>query len=225
MSTLSVPKKRPGVWNRLVINGKAWPGIVQRVRLGGRLLMDQHPITGKDGVVIGNAQWSEDTAEFEITILEAEFGEVSRIRDGYKNRPGIRPSPVSVSHPMLEILNVRQTIIEEVEFNWAVNMKNRLSYRVRLTNITPKAEKQQTGGVQPKTSVTTSTDVNGKTVTRTTVTTRSGNTTRKTTTATASTSAPKPIKPNLPGIPESNEITGQPTPTKPSKPKAPGPGR
>lgn len=145
MAKLSLPKRQAAVWNRLFINGAALPGIIQRLTVGGNLRMDTETIAGKDGVIIGNADWSEDTAMFELIVLRTELSRMREFRDAYKNRPGIKPVPVSALHPLLEVLGVRKMILSKVEFSWESSLKDRVPVRVELTNITPKKDRNQPG--------------------------------------------------------------------------------
>jgi hypothetical protein len=129
MPTFTIPRRNPAQWNKLLINNKPLPGTVQRVEVGGDLRMDTEGIAGKDGVVIANADWSEDSASFELLVMNDELERMREFRETYKNKPGIKPVPVNALHPL----------------------KNRVPVTVELTNITPKKDKntQQGQTVKP----------------------------------------------------------------------------
>lgn len=189
------PQSNPGIWDRLYVNGDPLPGIIQDITIGGSLRMDTQGIAGMDGVVIGNADWSEDTASFQMIVPSDELGRMKEFREAYKNKPGIKPEPVNVQHPLLREMGITKMILTSLEINWNVSMKNSVPVTIQLTNITPKVEKAPPKPPSPGTQ----TRADG------TVAPASNSATAK-----PGTKAPSSVKPNAPGLPESNEIAGQP---------------
>jgi hypothetical protein len=194
---MKAPKTQPAIWNRLRINGAPLPGIVQSVTVGGNLRMDVSGVAGQDGVVIGNADWSEDTAQFELIVPANELARVQEFRSAYKNKPGIKPTPVVVDHPILREMGIQKMILTRLEIRWDVSMKNRVPVMVQLTNITPKKEADATA-VNAEGFITPTNPP---------------------------TSPPNSSKPGSTGLTESNEITGQPSTPTVTKPTVPGPKR
>lgn len=205
--SLSVPKNAAGVWNRLRINGASLPGIIQEISVGGSLRMDTESVAGVDGVVIGNADWSEDTAAFELLVPSTEIKRIQEFRTAYKNKPGIKPTPVVIDHPLLREMGIQKMILVKLEIKWNSSMKNTVPVHVELTNITPKKDKAVTGTRADGTIAPTNPAGSG--------TAGSG----------SFTTPPASSKPGGTGLVESNEITGQPTVTQLAKPTAPGPKR
>jgi hypothetical protein len=204
------PQSNPGIWNRLYVNGDPLPGIIQDVTIGGSLRMDTQGIAGMDGVVIGNADWSEDTASFQMIVPSDELGRMKEFREAYKNKPGIKPEPVNVQHPLLREMGITKMILTSLEINWNVSMKNNVPVTIQLTNITPKVEREKPS----KSGTGTQTRADG------TVAPGSNPSTNK-----ASTKPPSSISPGAVGLPESNEIAGQPKIPVLQSPGIPGPKR
>ncbi len=138
---MEIPKLNAAAWNRLVVGAEALPGIVQRISVGGTLLMDTASVAGKDGTVVANADWSEDTFTVELLVPENEIKNVKRIRDTYKNKPGIKPTPITVGHPLLREMGIQKAIFKMFRIDWDNSKKNTIPVVVEFTNITPKPEK------------------------------------------------------------------------------------
>jgi hypothetical protein len=198
------PRLNSTIWNRLYVNGDPLPGIIQDITIGGSLRMDTQSVAGQDGVVIGNADWSEDTASFQMIVPSNELRRMKEFRAAYKNRPGSKPEPITVSHPLLKEMGIVKMILTSLEINWNVSMKDSVPVTVQLTNITPRVEK----AVPSKASGTRA----DGTIAPPATPAKPGE--KKT-----ESKAPASIKPNSVGLPESNEIAGQP---KAAQPKAPG---
>jgi hypothetical protein len=141
------PRDNASIWNRLRIAGEALPGIVQSVRLGGALKMDRETVSGQSGVVITDANWSEDSATFELLVLAAELKRFAEFRSKYKNSAGEKPIPVVVDHPLLKAFGIQKMLISAIEINWNNTQKDRVPVSVSLTNINPKTTK--TGATNP----------------------------------------------------------------------------
>lgn len=200
---MNSPKSNASIWNRLFVLGKPLPGIIQSIAVGGKLRMDVEGVAGQDGVVIGNADWSEDTATFQFLVPSGELKRMQEFRAAYKNKPGIKPEPVTVGHPLLKEMGITKMILVGLEINWNNGMKNTVPVTVQLTNITPKKDPVVTdadGFVSP-------TDPN------------------LTGSSSAGTTPPTSSKPGSTGLAESNEITGQPAAPQPKAPTKPGPAR
>jgi hypothetical protein len=178
---MEIPKKISAIWNRLYVGTDALPGIVQRIRLGGALVMDSTSVSGKDGLVVANADWSEDTFTIELLIPETEIKNLFKIRTAYKNKPGIKPTPVTVGHPLLKEMGIQKAIFKAFVIDWDNTKKNTVPVTVEFTNITPKPEKSA-GATNPDGTV-------------------------------KPTNPPTSSKPGQSGIPTSNAMVGQPTPT------------
>lgn len=146
MPALRAPLEQPSVWNALVIGGVRMPGVVQEAEVGGGLLMNQEPVSGRDGVVLPDARWSEDTARFTLRAHSGEdFRAFERIRAAYKNRPGARPRTVEVLHPLLQAFGARTMILSEARLQYSSDRKW-VTVTIGLTNIAPKAQKAQGAG-------------------------------------------------------------------------------
>lgn len=138
---MEIPKRIASVWNRLYVGGDPLPGIIQKIRVGGSLTMDSTPVSGKDGVVVTNADWSEDTFTVELLVPEDEIKNLFKIRTAYKNKPGIKPTPVTVGHPLLKEMGIQKAIFKGFTIDWDNTKKNTVPVTVEFTNITPKPEK------------------------------------------------------------------------------------
>ncbi len=158
MAKFGVPQKNPEVWQTLTLNGKTLPGIVQDVRLGGQLSMQKETVNGKDGTILANAQWDEDTATFTVKVSsETDIDALSDFTKAYKARPGQRPQVVFVQHPLLQLFGVYQMIVSSIEIRWTPEQwKNIIVVDIGLTNINPKLGKRAPDGVNgtPKVAIT-----------------------------------------------------------------------
>jgi hypothetical protein len=208
------PRSNSTIWNRLYVNGDPLPGIIQDVTVGGSLRMDTQGVAGQDGVVIGNADWSEDTVSFQMIVPSNELRRMKEFRAAYKNRPGFKPEPITVSHPLLKEMGIVKMILTSLEINWNVSMKDSVPVTIQLTNITPRVEKV----VPSKASGTRAPGTRADGTIAPPATAKPGE-------AKAGTKAPASIKPNSVGLPESNEIAGQPKVAQPQAPGLPGPKR
>ncbi len=133
------PKLNSRNWNRLAINGTALPGIVQKISVAGSLVIDAENVTGSsNGVVIVNADWGEDISRFELTVTEAELPRLSEFRTKYRGKNGERPTFILADHPLLKEMGIRKCILEKLEVNWDVGMKNFIPVSVDLRHINPK---------------------------------------------------------------------------------------
>jgi hypothetical protein len=148
MPNIGLPQRNPAVWQTLELDGKPLPGVIQKARIGGNLLMQQEQISGQNGTLLANAQWSEDSATFVLKVsTEAEIKRLGEFRTAYKNRPGQNPRVVSVRHPVLQLFGVYQMIVSGIELEYEPETwKNIIVATITLTNITPKVEKKKTDG-------------------------------------------------------------------------------
>jgi hypothetical protein len=158
MAKFGVPQRNPEVWQTLTLNGKTLPGIVQNVRLGGSLSMQKETVNGKDGTILANAQWDEDTATFTLKVSsETEIDALSEFTKAYKARPGQRPQVVFVQHPLLRRpanINARDDHLIHAE--QLEQRKNIITVDIGLTNINPKLGKRAADrvGVTPRAAIT-----------------------------------------------------------------------
>ncbi len=140
------PLEDPKTWETLIIAGVKMPGVIQRVRLGAKLLMTREGIPGKNGAIYPDPRWSEETMEFEMLISSAEdLQAVQRLRQAYKNPgTGDKVVPVLVEHPLLRLWQISSMVVEGVELDWTNQVKNFIRYTIKLTNNRPKLEKGKT---------------------------------------------------------------------------------
>ncbi len=136
---MTPPKLNSRNWNRLAINGVALPGIVQKISVSGSLVIDSENVTGSsNGVVIVNADYGEDILRFELIVTEVELPRLNEFRTKYRGKNGERPTFILVDHPLLKEMGIRKCILEKLEVNWDVSMKNFIPVSVDLRHINPK---------------------------------------------------------------------------------------
>ncbi len=213
------PRDNASIWNRLFIGGEALPGIVQSVRLGGALQMDRETVSGQSGVVITDANWTEDTATFELIVLSAELKRFHEFRSKYKGSAGVKPMPVNVGHPLLQSFGITKMLVSGVEINWNNTQKDRVPVTVSLTNITPKLKDAQGGFSRP------TTETSGVTQSGDIVNNPSNAPTSGAALAKAVTNPPVSIKPSSIGTAFSNAVAGQPAFKFPDPPTMPSAAR
>ncbi len=188
---MEIPKRNEAAWNRLVVNDKALPGIIQRITASGNLKMDKETVAGVDGVIISSANWTEDTFTVELMIPSAELPRVIEIRKKYTAN-GAKPQAVAISHPLLRNMGIQKAIFNGLTYDWTVSHKDRLPVTLSFTNITPR---RVTGGA-------TNSDGTARPQTGTSGIPKSG----------AITNPPTSIKPNDKGTTQSNAVANQPKP-------------
>jgi hypothetical protein len=199
---IKAPYLQKDIWNRLFIGGAALPGIVQSVRLGGALKMDRETVSGQSGVVITDANWSEDSAEFSLIVPSYELKRFNEFRSKYKGSAGEKPQPVEVGHPLLSAFGIKKMLISGIDIDWNNTQKDHVPIVIKLTNINPKPTRS--GATNPDGTARPS--VNSPTgVTK----------------SDAITNPPTSLKPGDKGTTESNAVAGQPKPLSPAIPTLP----
>lgn len=141
-----MPESAPSVWNTLKIGGVPMPGTVQEVDVGGKLREIREDVAGQSGTTVAGADWDDDTAAFEIWAhSEEDWANFSRLLKAYKAKPGQKPKPAEVLHPLLQAFGIRAMFVSSLRARWSVReKKNVLVINLELTNIAPKKEVDKT---------------------------------------------------------------------------------
>jgi hypothetical protein len=204
VEVMQSPNADSTVWNRLVLNGEALPGIIQRITASGNLRMDKESVAGIDGVIISSANWTEDTFSVELIIPSAELSRVIEIRKKYTAN-GAKPQAIAISHPLLKDMGIQKAIFNGLTYDWTVGMGDSLPVTLSFTNITPR---RVTGGASNP-------DGTARPATTTTGIPKSG----------AITNPPASIKPSDKGTAQSNGVASQPKITELKPPTIPDAAR
>lgn len=101
-------------WDRVIIGGRALPGLSKADATAGRKI-DVKSVRGKDGARLRDGGYTPAKVTVECIVWEsADLGALSEALERLQPRGGASRAPVQIAHPALAAIGISQVYVESI---------------------------------------------------------------------------------------------------------------